>query len=97
MLCAVFSTDISCKFFTKTPGIIDPSYLNKYLEKLREPCGERNVLGSILHTTMSGVEHEEDNKTHCHLNSVTPSDPHLSLQKQLGSLICCSMCDWMDD
>ncbi len=32
-------------FFTKTPGIIEPSYLNKYLEKLREPYGERNFSG----------------------------------------------------
>ncbi len=34
---------------------------------------------------MPGVEHEEDNKTHCHLASVQHNDPHCPLQKQLGT------------
>ena len=53
----ILSTIYACKYFTKIPGIIEASYLNKYL-KDGQISRERKVFGNRVHTTMSGVEYE---------------------------------------
>ena len=54
---AILSTIYDCKYFTKTPGIIETSYLNKYLQD-GQISREREVFGNRVHTTIPGVEHD---------------------------------------